>query len=220
MAKLTWDKAGERYYELGVSKGVLYVQTSGGVYNKGVAWNGLTDVKQSPDGAESQDIYANNHKYASLKSAENFKGTIEAYTYPEEFKECDGSKQIVKGAYLGQQARKNFGFVYCTNVGNDTDGIDYGRKIHIIWGASANPSSKDYTTINKDPDAIKLSWEFTTTPQTVTTEGFKDSSYLMIETKGLSPETLKKVEDKLFGSDSSEPTLPTVDEMITLLKEL
>ena len=164
MSKLLWDKTGERFYETGVKMGVLYVQQTGGAYNKGVAWNGLTAVTESPSGAEANPMYADDIKYLNLFSAEEFGATVEAYTYPEEFEQCDGSASISTGVMIGQQERKQFGLCYRTTLGNDTDGNDYGYKLHLIYGAKASPSEKAYATINDSPEAITFSWELTTTP--------------------------------------------------------
>ena len=174
MSKLVWDKTGERLYETGVDHGVLYPIQAGGLYNKGVAWNGLTAVTESPSGAEASPIYADNIKYLNLMSAEEFGATIEAYTYPDEFAECDGSAEIATGVTIGQQARKVFGLSYRTVIGNDVDSNDYGYKLHLIYGALAAPSEKGYTTINDSPEAITFSWEVSTTPVNVT--GFKPTA--------------------------------------------
>lgn len=222
MAKLEWDKAGSRFYETGVSKGVLYTQKADGTYNKGVVWNGLTSVSESPEGAEPNDLYADNIKYATLRSAETFSGTIEAYTYPDEFAECDGSYTPVSGVYVGQQTRKAFGFCYRTEVGSDTmsfDGDD-GYKIHIIYNATASPSEKSYETVNDSPDAITLSWEITTTPVSVT--GKKPTSTIIIDTTKLSADDKTKVstlEDLLYGTAEQEPSLPTPDEVIAIFTD-
>lgn len=217
MAKLVWDKAGEHFFETGVSKGVLYVQKSDGTYNKGVVWNGLTSVSESPDGAEPNDLWADNIKYATLRSAETFGGTIEAYTYPDEFAQCDGSYVPVAGVYVGQQTRRAFGFCFRTEVGSDTmnfDG-DEGYKLHIIYNATASPSEKSYETVNDSPDAITLSWEITTTPVNVT--GQKPTSTITIDTTKLDTEgkaALAKLEAKLYGDTEGDATLPTPDEVL------
>ena len=220
--KLVWDETGKKYYELGVSKGVLYPQNAAGTgYDKGVAWNGLTAVNENPEGAEANDIYADNIKYASIRSAETFGATIEAYTYPEEFAECDGSAELAAGVYIGQQNRKPFAFCYRTEIGNDTQGdSDDGYKLHIIYGATASPSSKDYSTINDSPDAITFSWEIETTPVNVTDH--KPTACVVIDTTKLSQEAktyLKTLEDKLYGTNASggnegtEPTLVMPDDI-------
>ena len=222
MARLVWDKTGERLYETGVSQGVLYPQSSG-TYPKGVAWNGLTTVTESPSGAEATALYADNIKYLNLFSAEEFGATIEAYTYPDEFMECDGSAQYAKGAYIGQQNRKSFGLCYKTLLGNDTDGQDHGYKLHIIYGAMASPSEKAYATVNDSPEAITFSWEVTTTPVNVT--GFEPTATIVIDSTKCDAEKLQDLEDILYGSDAggsggTEPRLPLPDEIATTLGEV
>ena len=179
MSKLVWDKTGERLYETGVKQGVLYLLGSGGTYTKGVAWNGLTNVTESPSGAEATPLYADDIKYLNLMSTEEFGGTIEAYTYPDEFAECDGSASLANGVYIGQQARKTFGFCYRTTLGNDVDNNNYGYKLHLVYGALASPSEKAYGTINDSPEAITFSWEFSTTPVNVT--GHKPTASITID---------------------------------------
>lgn len=221
MAKLKWDQTGERFYETGVKNGVLYIQETGGVYPKGVAWNGLSAVNESPSGAEASAIYADDMKYLNLYSAEEFAATVEAYTYPDEFAECDGSAQLVEGVTVGQQARKTFGMCYKTTLGNDIEANKYGYKLHIIYGAKAAPSEKAYATINDSPEAITFSWEVSTTP--VSVEGFEPTASLTIDSTKANPEKLKALEDILFGTDdvsSSEkpgPRLPLPDEIKTLM---
>lgn len=216
MAKLVWDKTGERFYETGVKKGVLYPQGPGGTYPKGVAWNGLISVTESPSGAEVTPIYADNIKYVNLISAEEFGATIEAYTYPDEFAQCDGSAEIAKGVMIGQQSRKPFGLSYVTTLGNDVDGDDYGYKIHIIYGALASPSEKGYSTINDSPEAITFSWEITTTPVEVT--GYKPTACVTIDSTKVDPAKLAALEEILYGSEEgSDPRLPLPDEIIALL---
>ena len=221
MSKLVWDKTGERYYETGVKNGVLYVVDNTGNYGKGVAWNGLTKVTESPSGAEATPLYADNIKYLNLMSAEEFGFTIEAYTYPDEFAACDGSSEIATGITIGQQSRKTFGFCYRTENGNDTLGTDYGYKIHIVYGATASPSSKDYQTINDSPEAISLSWEVKTTPVEVTTEingnKPKPTATLIIDSTKVDKTKLKSIEDKLYGTEAEEPTLLLPDEIVALL---
>lgn len=217
MAKLVWDKTGEHFFETGVSNGVLYTQKPDGTYNKGVVWNGLTAVTESPDGAEPNDLWADNIKYATLRSAETFGGTIEAYTYPDEFAQCDGSYVPVSGVYVGQQARKAFGFCYRTEVGSDTMSFDSdeGYKLHIIYNATASPSEKSYETVNDSPDAITLSWEITTTPVAVT--GQKPTSTITIDSTKLNTEgkaALAKLEAELYGDTEGDATLPTPDEVL------
>lgn len=215
MSKITWDKTGERYYETGVKKGVLYVM-EGGTYGTGVAWNGLTAVTESPSGAEANPMYADDIKYLNLLSAEEFAATVEAYTYPDEFAECDGSAEIAPGVTIGQQKRKTFGMCYNTVLGNDTDGNDYGYKLHLIYGAVAAPSEKAYATINDSPEAITFSWELSTTPVEVT--GFKPTASLTIDSTKTTPEKMKAIEDILYGSTEVEPRLPLPDEIMELMK--
>ena len=213
--KITWDKSGERYYETGVKRGVLYVMDKG-AYGNGVAWNGLTAVTESPSGAEASPMYADDIKYLNLYSAEEFAATVEAYTYPDEFAECDGSAEIAPGVTIGQQKRKTFGMCYTTVIGNDTDGNDFGYKIHIIYGANAAPSEKAYATINDSPEAITFSWELTTTP--VEVAGHKPTASLTIDSTKTTPEKMKAIEDILYGTESQEPRLPLPSEIAELLK--
>lgn len=210
MAKIEWDKTGERFYETGVKNGVLYVQ-EGGAYPKGVAWNGLTAVTESPSGAEATPLYADDIKYLNLLSAEEFGATIEAYTYPDEFAECDGSAALAEGVMIGQQARKTFGLCYRTTIGNDTDGNDHGYKLHIIYGALAAPSEKAYATINDSPEAITFSWEVTTTPVNVT--GAKPTASITIDSTKATPEKLTALEKILYGDAEVEARLPLPDEI-------
>ena len=216
MAKLVWDQTGERFYETGVKNGVLYVQDESGEYPEGVAWNGLTAVTESPSGAEPTPLYADDIKYLNLMSAEEFGATIEAYTYPEEFEQCDGSAQLSAGVTIGQQVRKTFGLCYKTVVGNDVKGNDLGYKIHLIYGAKAAPSEKAYQTINDSPEAITFSWELTTTPVNVT--GFKPTANLVIDSTKVDDAKLAAIEAKLFGSDSEDAQLPLPDEIAQMLK--
>ena len=224
MAKIVWDKADEHIYETGVDHGVLYPQKATGEYDKGVAWNGLTAVTESPSGAEATDLYADNIKYLSLLSAETFAATIEAYTYPDEFAALDGSGELAAGVMIGQQARSAFGLCYRTQVGNDVKGSDYGYKLHIIYGAKASPSEKAYSTINDSPEAITFSWELSTTP--VAVEGFKPTASLVIDSTKVGAEKMAKLEAKLYGTDAgggsgsaTEPTLLLPNEIKTLLSE-
>lgn len=215
MSKLVWDKTGERLYETGVDHGVLYPIQTGGVYSKGVAWNGLSAVTESPSGAEASPFYADNIKYLNLMSAEEFGATIEAYMYPDEFAECDGSAEIATGVSIGQQARKVFGLSYRTLLGNDVDSNDYGYKLHLIYGALAAPSEKGYSTINDSPEPITLSWEITTTP--INVAGFKPTACVTIDSTKVNATKLKALEDILYGTDDVEARLPLPDELITIL---
>ena len=214
MAKLIWDATGEKRYETGVNQGVLYVMDKG-AYPKGVVWNGLTSVTESPSGAEATPLYADDIKYLNLVSAEEFGATIEAYTYPDEFMECDGSAVLIDGAYIGQQARKTFGLCYRTTVGNDVDNTAYGYKLHLIYGALAAPSQKAYATINDSPEAITFSWEVSTTPVPVT--GYKPTATLIIDSTKVAPEQMAALEAALYGTDSAEAYLPLPDEVKTIL---
>lgn len=215
MSKLVWDQSGKHLYETGVDHGVLYPIQTGGVYSKGVAWNGLTAVTESPSGADVNDIYADNMKYLVLVGAEKFGATVEAYTYPDEFAECDGSVELVKGATIGQQNRKVFGMVYRTVIGNDVDGNEHGYKLHLIYGATAAPSEKAYNAINEDPEAITFSWELSTTPVNVT--GHKPTASLTIDSTKADPTKLAELEKILFGDTETEPRLPLPDEIAQLL---
>lgn len=210
MAALVWDKTAERFLEYGVDHGVLYVQKANGTYEKGVAWNGLTAVTDKPDGAEPNDLYADNIKYASLRSAETFGATIEAYMYPKEFAECDGQKSIAEGVYIGQQSRKPFGFVYRSLIGNDTaTDTDDGYKLHIIYNATAAPSEKNYETVNDSPDAMTMSWDIDTTPVPVTgMDNVKPISTIVIDSTKCDKQKLKTLEDQLFGTANGDSTLP------------
>lgn len=215
MSKLIWDQTGERVYETGVDRGVLYLQSAEGTYTNGVVWNGLTAVTESPSGAESTPLYADNIKYLNLMSAEEFGATIEAYTYPEDFAECDGSAALAAGVYIGQQARKTFGMCYRTVIGNDVASNEYGYKLHIIYGAKAAPSEKAYATINDSPEAITFSWEVSTTPVNVT--GFKPTASVTIDSTKVAAEKLAALEAILYGSESEEARLPLPDEIVTLM---
>ena len=219
MSRITWDTVGERYYETGVKMGVLYPIQTGGLYNKGVAWNGLTAVTENPSGAEATALYADDIKYLNLMSNEEFGATIEAYTYPEEFAECDGSAALAEGVMIGQQKRKIFGLCYRTAIGNDVDGSDYGYKLHLVYGCLASPSEKAYATINDSPEAITFSWEVSTTPVSVT--GFKPTSQITIDSTKVDKLKLTSLEDILYGKDgdegaATEPRLPLPDEVATL----
>lgn len=213
MSKITWDDAGKRYYETGVKKGVLYVQDKG-TYGKGVAWNGLTAVTEAPSGAEATALYADDIKYLNLMSNEEFGGTIEAYTYPDEFKACNGEAELATGVVIGAQTRKTFGFCYCTTLGNDEEGNDHGYKLHLVYGALAAPSEKAYASINDSPEAITFSWEFTTTPVNVT--GHKPTACVTIDSTKVDKTKLEALEAKLYGSETEEPALPLPDEIASM----
>ena len=215
MSKIVWDAVGEHTFETGVRNGVLYLKDAQGAYSTGVAWNGLTSVSESPEGAEATDLYADDIKYLTLMSAENFKATIEAYTYPVEFEECDGSATIANGVVIGQQSRKPFGLCYRTAIGNDTDGNEHGYKLHIVYGCQASPSEKQYSTINDSPEAITFSWEVNTTPVNVT--GKKPTATLIIDSTKADKAKLTALEAILYGSESTEPRLPLPDEIATLM---
>ena len=216
MSKLIWDQTGERLYETGVKYGVLYVQ-EGTTYPKGVVWNGLTAVTESPSGAEATPLYADDTKYLNLISNEEFGATIEAYTYPDEFAVCDGSAELARGIYIGQQARKTFGLCYRTALGNDTENNDYGYKLHLIYGAVAAPSEKAYATINDSPEAITFSWEVNTTPVNVT--GHKPTASLTIDSTKVDAAKLEELETILYGSENTEARLPLPDEIAELFAE-
>lgn len=212
--KIVWDATGEKTFETGVDHGVLYVM-DGGAYPKGVAWNGLTAVTESPSGAEATPLYADNIKYLNLMAAEEFGATIEAYTYPDEFMQCDGSAELTPGVYIGQQDRKVFGMSYRTVVGNDVDGNSHGYKLHLIYGALASPSEKAYATINDSPEAITFSWEVKTTPVPVT--GHKPTATLVIDSTKVAPEKLALLEEALYGSTEKEAYLPLPDEVASIV---
>ena len=223
--KLVWDKTGEHYYETGVKNGVLYPMSASGTYPKGVAWNGLTAITESPSGAEATALYADDIKYLTLMSNAEFGATVEAYTYPDEFAGCDGSASLTEGVYIGQQARKTFGLCYRTTLGNDSKGNDYGYKLHIIYGAMASPSEKAYSTINDSPDAITFSWELSTTP--VAVANFKPTASLTIDSTKVDPEKLATLEEILYGKDGTgedhstgavDPRLPLPDEIANIMK--
>ena len=209
MTKIVWDQTGERLYETGVDHGVLYLQQTGGVYSKGVAWNGLTTVTESPSGAEATALYADNIKYLNLMSTEEFGATIEAYMYPDEFAQCDGSAEIADGVMIGQQTRRTFGLCYRTQLGNDVDGTNYGYKLHLIYGATASPSEKAYATVNDSPEAISFSWEVTTTPVNVT--GAKPTASITIDSTKADPTKLAAFEEILYGTDGELTTEEPAD---------
>lgn len=215
MTALTWDKTGEHVYETGVSNGVLYkYDKAGKTYKAGVAWNGLTTVTMSPEGAESNAVYADNIKYLDLISAEEMKFTIEAVTYPDEFAECDGTAAIAEGVYIGQQERAKFAFCYRNKIGNDQDS-EAGYKLHIVYNATAAPSERAYATVSDSPEAITFSWECSTTPVPVANR--KPTAELILDSTKVAPEKLKKIEAKLYGDNSGQPTLLTPDEVLALL---
>ena len=216
MAVLTWDQEGKRLYETGVEKCALYPRDTNGTYPTGVAWNGITTVTESPSGAEATPIYADNNKYLNLFSTEELGLTIEAYTYPDEFTECDGSASIVDGVYAGQQRRKSFGLAYKTLLGNDTDGTDHGYRLHLVYGCTASPSEKGYSTVNDSPEAISFSWSVTTTP--VEVAGLRPTALLTIDSTKVAQATLKALEDVLYGTDSGTPRLPLPNEVKTILQ--
>ena len=216
MAVLEWDVTGQRNYETGVNKGVLYPLSDEGKYDLGVAWSGLTAVTESPSGAESNPLYADNIKYLDLRSAEEFGGTIEAYMFPDEFAECDGSATLATGVTVGQQKRRPFGLCYRTILGNDVKGDDYGYKLHIVYGATASPSERAYATTSDSPEPITMSWEFATTPVSVT--GFKPTAHLEIDSTKANAEKLAALEAILYGTEEAEPRLPLPDEIATLMK--
>lgn len=217
MPKIVWDNTGERLYETGVRNGVLYPIQTDGTYSKGVAWNGLISVTESPSGAEATPLYADDIKYLNLISAEEYGSTIEAYTYPDEFAECDGSASIATGVNIGQQPRKTFGMCYRTVVGNDVENDNYGYKLHLVYGALAAPSEKAFSTINDSPEAITFSWEVSTTPVNVT--GFKPTASLTIDSTKVDATKLAALEAILYGSESEEARLPLPDEIATLMSD-
>ena len=215
MAKLVWDEVGSRFFETGVKNGVLFVQNDEGGYNKGVVWNGLTAVTESPSGAEETPLYADDIKYVVFYSNEEFGATVEAYTYPEEFEQCDGSASLGKGISVGQQARRSFALVYKTAVGNDIQGQDFGYKIHIIYGCKAAPSEKAFATVNDSPEAVTFSWEISTVP--VNVEGLKPTATVVIDSTKCDPDHLEAIEAKLFGTEDEESTLLLPDEIKALM---
>ena len=222
MSAIVWDKTGERIYESGVDPGVLYLQDDTGAYAGGVAWNGLIGITESPSGAESNPQYADNIKYLDLMSAEEFGATIEAYMYPVEFEECDGTAEVAPGVTIGQQNRKTFGMSYRTKVGNDVAGQDYGYKLHLFWGAKASPSEKNFQTINDSPEATTFSWEVTTTPVVLTTinpktkKVYNPTASMVVNSTKVDATKLAALEKILYGDTESEPRLPTPDEVIAI----
>ncbi len=215
MARIVWDNTGEKIYETGCDRGVLYVSNGEGGYKKGVAWNGLTSVTENPTGAESTALYADNIKYLNMLSSEDFGATIEAYTYPDEFMECDGSASVTPGVVIGQQNRTTFAMCYRTLKGNDVAGTALGYKIHIIFNATASPSSKAYSTVNESPEAMTFSWEVSTTP--VPVEGYKPTASIVIDSTKVDKGKLSQLEEKLYGGSATEPTLPAISEIISML---
>lgn len=216
MARLIWDEVGQRFFETGVKNGVLYVQDNDGSYKNGVVWNGLTAVTESPSGAEETPLYADDVKYLTLRSAEQFGATIEAYTYPEEFEQCDGSAQIANGVTIGQQARRAFGLCYRTAVGNDIQGQEFSYKLHLLYGCTVAPSEKSYSTINDNPEAITFSWELSTVP--VPVDGFKPTASLVIDASKVDEGKMQLLEDALFGDESNEAKLLLPNEIMEMLK--
>ena len=223
MAKLTWDEVGERFYETGVDQGVLYVMNTDATYKDGVNWDGLTSVDESPEGAEANDIYADNIKYLSLLSAEKFKATIKAYQSPEEFDICDGAASLAKGVTIGQQSRRAFGFSYRSRLGNDIEGDDYGYVIHLVYNGKASPSQRTRSTVNDSPEAVELSWEVSTTPVTVnaidqeTGVKYKPTSHLQINSKLVTAAQLEALEDIIYGCDAAEAVYAAVTPMSVLV---
>jgi hypothetical protein len=216
MSKIIFDNTGEKIYETGVDHCVLFVR-SGNTYQTGVAWNGITAINESPSGAEATPIYADNIKYLNIVSGEDFGATIEAYTYPDEFTECDGSAEIIEGVKIGQQTRKPFALCYRTLIGNDVAGTGHGYKLHFIYNAQAAVSAKNYKTINESPEAMSFSWEISTTPEVV--EGFKPTATVTVDSTKVDSTKLKALEDKIYGTESSEPTMPTISEIVSLLSK-
>lgn len=217
MARLIWDEVGQRFFETGVKNGVLYVQDNDGLYKNGVVWNGLTAVTESPSGAEETPLYADDVKYLTLRSAEEFGATVEAYTYPEEFEQCDGSASIANGVTIGQQARRAFGLCYRTSVGNDIQGQNFSYKLHLIYGCTVAPSEKSYSTINDNPEAITFSWELSTVP--VPVDGFSPTASLVIDASKVDEGKMQQLEDALFGDESNEAKLLLPNEIMELLKQ-
>ena len=212
-APLVWDETGKKLFETGVSNVALYPQDTTGVYGTGVAWNGVTNISESPSGAEATTLWANNGKYLNLYSVEEYASSIEAYTYPDEFAECDGSAEIAKGVSIGQQTRKSFGLAYKTLIGSDTDGNDHGYKLHLVYGCKAAPSERSHATVNDSPEALSFSWEISTTPVSVT--GHKPTASVEIDSTQVDPAKLAAFEKILFGSDTAAASLPLPDEVAT-----
>lgn len=217
MTKLSWDEAGKRLYETGVDRTVLYLRDDTGAYKNGEAWNGFTGISENPTGGEETPLYANNNKYASLRSNEEFGGTIKAYTYPDSWNECDGSKELTKGVIVKQQTRSVFGLTYRTLIGNDSKSTDYGYRLHLVYGATTSPSQKDRTTVNDSPEAIELSYDFTTTA--VPINGMKPSAHIELDSTQVEAKALKAVEDVLYGTETIAPRLPLPDELKTIMEK-
>lgn len=215
MSRIKWDEDGKRLYETGVDQCVLYLLNEQGKYFKGVPWNGVTSISESPSGAEANPLYADNTKYLVLRSAEDYASTIEAYMYPDEFSACNGEKELVPGVKIRQQSRSTFGLSYRTRIGNDKDGDQYGYKIHLVYNASAAPSEMQYQTVNESPEAITMSWELSTIP--VNIPGSRPSATIVIDSTVVSAKALKAIEDTLYGTEGKEPTLPLPDELIDII---
>ena len=216
-APLVWDETGKKLFETGVSNVALYPQDTTGVYGAGVAWNGVTTISESPSGAEATTLWANNGKYLNLYSVEEYASSIEAYTYPDEFAECDGSAEIAKGVSIGQQTRKSFGLAYKTLIGSDTDGNDHGYKLHLVYGCKAAPSERSHATVNDSPEALSFSWEISTTPVSVT--GHKPTASVEIDSTKVEPAKLAAFEKILFGSETAAARLPLPDEVAELFAD-
>ena len=216
-APLVWDETGKKLFETGVSNVALYPQDTTGVYGTGVAWNGVTNISESPSGAEATTLWANNGKYLNLYSVEEYASSIEAYTYPDEFAECDGSAEIAKGVSIGQQTRKSFGLAYKTLIGSDTDGNDHGYKLHLVYGCKAAPSERSHATVNDSPEALSFSWEISTTP--VSVKDHKPTASVEIDSTKVNAEKLAAFEKILFGSDTAAARLPLPDEVAELFTD-
>lgn len=215
MAKLVWDATGEKLFEAGVDHGVLYPVGTNGTYPQGVVWNGLITISESPEGGDENAFYADNIKYGVLRGTEDFGGSIEAYTYPDEWEACDGSATLATGAVVSQQVRKGFGLCYRTLIGSDVDGLEHGYKLHLVYGATASPSEKSRETVNDSPDAASMSWDFTTVPVNVT--GFKPTSHVIVDSTKATKAGLEALEDVLYGGEENDARLPLPDEVATLL---
>lgn len=218
MSKLVWDTTGERTYETGVKKCVLFPLADTGVYGNGVAWSGITAITESPSGAESNPFYADDIKFLDIRSVEEFGGTIEAYMYPDEFEECNGAAEIAPGVVVGQQKRRPFGLCYRTIIGNDTKGDDYGYKLHFVYGAVVSPSESAYQSVSDSPEPNTMSWEFSTTPVSVNIDGIKPTAHLEISSLTADPTKLKALEEIIYGKDEVEARLPLPGEIATLMK--